>query len=88
MPIIPGPFPNEAYELALSPESFCMAGWYTVTCNSIPVHHFAPPNAWDTQRYCCDPEYRLSLITAFLHGQSLCAPSTFLPALLAASSTP
>jgi hypothetical protein len=37
MPIIPEHDPNEAYELALSPESLQMpSGWYTVTCNGIP----------------------------------------------------
>ena len=60
MPIIPGQHPNEAYELALSPESLRMPGWYTVTCNGIPVYHFAPQNVWDAERYCCDPEYRLA----------------------------
>jgi hypothetical protein len=57
MPIIPGQHPNEAYELALSPESLRMPGWYTVTCNGIPVYHFAPQNVWDAERYCFDPEY-------------------------------
>jgi hypothetical protein len=70
VPIIPGRDPNEAYELALSPESLQMPGGsYTVTCNGIPVHHFAPPNVWDAQRYCCDPEYRLSIVRTKLYDR-------------------
>jgi hypothetical protein len=69
MPIIAGQDPNEAYELALAQESLRMPGWYTVTCNGIPVYHFAPQNGFDAERYCCDPEYRLSLIVTKLHDR-------------------
>jgi hypothetical protein len=57
MPIIPGQDPNEAYEIGPCDRP---PGWWTVTCNGIPVYHFAPQNVWDAERYCCDPEYRLA----------------------------
>ena len=65
MPIIPGQDPNEAYELGPCDRPL---GWRTVTCNGIPVFHFSPTNTWDAERYCCDPEYRLSLETKYIHG--------------------
>jgi hypothetical protein len=42
-------------------------GWWTATCNGIPVHHFAPKNRVHAERYVSDPDYRLSLVTTKLH---------------------
>lgn len=55
--------PNEAYELTHprgDPHDI-PADWWTVTCNGIPVKHFAPDRKAEAERYCRDPEYRESL---------------------------
>jgi hypothetical protein len=36
-------------------------GWWTVTCNGIPVHHCAPNRRDLAERYATDPDYRMSL---------------------------
>ena len=41
MPIIPGQDPDEAYDVVLM-KHWPRGGWWTVTCNGIPLHHFAP----------------------------------------------
>ena len=43
MPIIPDNDPNEAYDVIPMPiePHGPTDGWWTVTCNGIPVHHFA-----------------------------------------------
>jgi hypothetical protein len=70
MPIIPDNDPNEAYDVVpmKEHERGPRGDWHTVTCNGIPVFHFAPANIWDAERYCCDPRYRLSLETKYIHG--------------------
>jgi hypothetical protein len=44
MPIIPENDPNEAYEIGHLPlrEHDLPPDWWTVFCNGILVHHFAP----------------------------------------------
>jgi hypothetical protein len=49
--------PNEAYDVVPANEP---PGWWTVTCNEIPVRHFVDPKKAGT--YATDPEYRLSLV--------------------------
>lgn len=69
MPIIPENDPNEAYEVVpmrVEPHGPA-AGWWTVTCNGIPVHHFVPAMFSGAERYCSDPEYRLSRETRYIH---------------------
>jgi hypothetical protein len=69
MPIIPENDPNEAYDVVpmkVEPHG-PPADWWTVTCNGIAVNHFAPGNIWGAERYCCDPEYRLSLERKYIH---------------------
>jgi cytochrome c551/c552 len=39
------------------------SGWWTVTCNGIPVRHFGPDKKDLAQRYATDPAYRASLAT-------------------------
>jgi hypothetical protein len=41
-----------------------------MTCNGIPVHHFAPGRRDLAERYQRDLEYRLSLVTRFIHDDS------------------
>jgi hypothetical protein len=55
---IPGNDPNAAYNVV--PKQGWPDGWWTVTCNGIPVRHFA--NKTNAERYATDPEYRASLI--------------------------
>ena len=57
--------PNEAYEVVpmkVEPHG-PPAGWWTVTCNGIPVRHYGPEKKALADRYATDPEYRLSQIT-------------------------
>jgi hypothetical protein len=71
MPIIPGQDPNEAYDvipMAEHPHG-PRGGWWTATCNGIPVYHFAPERRDIAERYATDPDYRLSLIAAKLHDR-------------------
>jgi hypothetical protein len=42
-------------------------GWWTVTCNGIPVHHFAPERRDLAERYAADPNYRQSLVIQRAH---------------------
>jgi hypothetical protein len=62
MPIIPGRDPNEAYEIIPTDEHRRgpRGGWWTVTCNGIPVHHFGPDRRDVAERYATDPNYRLA----------------------------
>jgi hypothetical protein len=50
--------PNEAYDVI--PTRGWPEGWWTITCNGIPVWH-APTRA-KADRYATDPEYRASLV--------------------------
>ena len=65
MPIDPNNDPNEAYEI--EPASW-REGWWTATCNGIPVYHFSPTARGKADRYINDPAYRLSLVTRFIHA--------------------
>lgn len=56
---IPGHDPNEAYDVI--PTVGWPHGWWTVTCNGIPVWHCARREAAD--HYARDPEHRASLVT-------------------------
>lgn len=69
MPIDPGNDPNEAYESGHMPPRphDLPPDWWTVFCNGIPVHHFSPNQREEAERYCSDPEYRLSFVTKKLH---------------------
>jgi hypothetical protein len=71
MPIIPGHDPNEAYDVIPMEEHprGPRGGWWTVTCNRIPVRHCAPDRRDLAERYATDPDYRLSLVTKFLHDR-------------------
>jgi hypothetical protein len=71
MPIIPGDDPNEAYDVIPTPvrPHGPTDGWWTVTCNGVPVHHFAPDRRDLAEMYQRDPEYRLSLVRRFLHDK-------------------
>jgi hypothetical protein len=55
---IPGNDPNAAYDVI--PSGCWPKDWWTVTCNGIPVRHFA--NKAVAERYATDPKYRASLI--------------------------
>ena len=66
MPIIPGQDPNEAYDIV---PCDWPQGWWTATCNGIPVHHFAPERRDLAERYASEPDYRLSLVTKFIHDR-------------------
>jgi hypothetical protein len=60
MPIIPGQAPNEAYDvLPMEHPPGPRGGWWTVTCDGIPVHHFAPERRNIADHYASDPDYRL-----------------------------
>jgi hypothetical protein len=69
MPIISGQDPNEAYDVVPMEKDAHgpRGGWWAVTCNGIPVHHFAPERRDRAERYASDPEYRLSRVTRKLH---------------------
>jgi hypothetical protein len=69
MPIIPELDRNEAYDLApMEPRPHGPPPtWWTVTCNGIPVYHFASDRRAAAERYVTDPSYRLSLETRFIH---------------------
>ena len=71
MPIIPGQDPNEAYDVVPMKEDvgWPRGGWWTVTCNGIPVYHFTPERRDGAERYASDPQYRLSLVTRKLHDR-------------------
>jgi hypothetical protein len=43
------------------------AGWWTVTCNGIPVMHFGPTHLELADRYASDPEYRQSRVIRKVH---------------------
>jgi hypothetical protein len=59
--IKPDPNPTDVYDVVpIAPGS--MKGWWTVRCNGIDVHHFAPDNKHLAERYCSDPDYRASLV--------------------------
>jgi hypothetical protein len=45
--------PNEAYDVGPAREP---PGWWTVTCNGIPVWHFVDPKKAGT--YATDPGYK------------------------------
>ena len=60
MPTIPGNDPNEAYDITVCDRP---PDWWTVTCNGIPMQHFAPERRDLAQRYQHDPAYRVSLVT-------------------------
>jgi hypothetical protein len=68
MPIIPENDPNEACEIGHRParEHDLPAEWWTVFCNAIPVHHFAPGCRDKAERYATDPADRLGLVTSFV----------------------
>jgi hypothetical protein len=71
MPIIHGQDPNEAYDvipMAEDPHG-PRGGWWTVTCNGIPVYHFAPDRRDIAEQYASDPDYRLSRIVTMLHDR-------------------
>jgi hypothetical protein len=60
---LPGRDPNEAYDVIPSPARLRLpAGWWTVTCNGIPVMHFTPTRRDLAERYATDPDYRQSQI--------------------------
>jgi hypothetical protein len=51
--------PNEAYDDVVPAKE--APGWWTVTCNGIPVWHFVDLKKAGT--YATNPGYRLSLVT-------------------------
>jgi hypothetical protein len=65
MPIDPANDPNEAYDIG--PANW-RQGWLTATCNGIPVCHFSPSARAEADRYVVDPEYRLSLVSRYIHA--------------------
>jgi hypothetical protein len=71
MPIIPDNDPNEAYEVIPMPiqPHGPRDGWWTVICNGIPVHHFAPERRDLAERYQRDPGFRLASVRRFLHDR-------------------
>jgi hypothetical protein len=71
MPIIPGNDPNEAYHVVPMAEHVhgSRGGWWTVTCNGIPVFHFAPRRREAAERYATDPAYRLAQIVTKHHDR-------------------
>lgn len=51
--------PNEAYDIVpMKEEPRGPSGWWTVTCNGIPVRHFGPDKRDTAERYATDPELR------------------------------
>jgi hypothetical protein len=66
MPIIPDNDLNEAYEIGHMPAvpHGLPLNWWTVFCNSIPVHQFAPDMRPDAERYAADPAHRLSRVSS------------------------
>ena len=70
MPILPDSDPNDAYAVIPMPEHpHGPRGWWTVTCNGIPVHHFVPERRDLAEQYARDPDYRRSLVTHFIHDK-------------------
>jgi hypothetical protein len=71
MPIIPGQDPNEAYDVIPMVEHprGPRGGWWTETCNGIPVHHCVPTRGDLAERYATDPDYRLNLVPTKLHDR-------------------
>ena len=65
VPIDPANDSNEAYEVV---PANLREGWWTATCNGIPVYHFSPNARAKADRYATDPEYRLSLLRRFIHA--------------------
>ena len=61
---IAGNDPNEAYDIVPCDRP---PDWWTVTCNGIPVYHFAPERRDLAERYASDPDYRQSRITKKAH---------------------
>lgn len=60
MPMIDDPDPNEAYEVIPMPEvPHGPKGWWTVTCNGIPVQHASTRAV--AERYATDPEHRAEI---------------------------
>jgi hypothetical protein len=54
---------DDVYEvIRTSAELRGLPGWWTVTCNGVPVMHFAPDRKDLAERYAADPEYRASMI--------------------------
>lgn len=52
--------PNEAYEVIPMPEKpHGPRGWWTVTCNGIPVSHCSSRDI--AERFATDPEHRAKL---------------------------
>jgi hypothetical protein len=44
-------------------------GWWTVTCNGVPVYHFSPDQRDLAERYATDADYRASLVVTKLHDR-------------------
>jgi hypothetical protein len=62
--------PNDAYEVVpMKWEPHGPTGWWTVTCNGIPVQHFSPTRKAEADRYATDAEYRASLRVTKFHGK-------------------
>ena len=59
MPIIPGRDPNEAYDIGHMPARE----------HDLPPDHCAPDRHDLAERYASDPDYRLSLVTKFIHDR-------------------
>jgi hypothetical protein len=64
--------PNEAYEVIPMPDHprGPRGGWWTVTCNGVPVRHFSPERRDLADRYATDPAYRASLKVTKYHEKS------------------
>lgn len=61
---------SDTYDvIPIPPELRSLPGWWTVTCNGIPVHHFPPDKKHLAERYATDPDYRASLVTKKLWEQ-------------------
>ena len=58
--------PSQAYDLIVSDRP---PDWWTCTCNGIPQHRFAPDRRDLADHYLRDPEYRLALVTRFIHDK-------------------
>ena len=71
MPIDPTNDPNEAYEVVpMKPGPHGPPpGWWTATCNGIPVYHFGPAHRSEADRYISDPAYRLSRQRHYAHDR-------------------
>jgi hypothetical protein len=68
MPVIPHHDPNEAYDVVPMDKHLRgpRGGWWTVTCNGIPVYHFAPDRRDVAERYAIDADYRQAQIKTML----------------------